>query len=598
LWAARRAKNREAGLVHGHAMLEEHGTLNGFRLAAGTTTGRPVGPLFRDSDAYKWLEAASWELGNAPSAALVELMDPVIELVEKAQTPEGYLNTHFQLESPQRRFADLRNGHELYCAGHLIQAGVAHYRATGGTRLLAVARRFADHIDEVFGPEKRAGVCGHPEIETALVELFRATDEPRYLRLAETFLDRRGHGLLAAAEWYLGGPAYYQDHTPVRESSEMVGHAVRQLYLCTGVADLALETGEHALFAALERQIADLVRHKLYITGGLGARHLGEAFGEAYELPNDTAYCETCAAIAAIKLYFRMLLATGRHEFAELMERTLYNGFLCGVSLDHERYFYVNPLESRGGIERSPWHGCACCPPNVMRLLSSLDHYFATHTEGAVQLHQYGAYTVSTPAGLELEVRSEYPYGESILIDVIAAPGQEQCISLRVPSFSQGKAKLCVNGRPEAVREEDGYIGLRRRFGAGDTIELTLVLDARLVAAHPRVQAARGAVAVERGPLVYCLEECDAPGGVELQSIRLRPDQRFEARKEPGLLGGTTALHTRARSANLRRFDTLYRSVDLEQASGPAEEAAVRLVPYHLWAHRGAGAMAVWLPLE
>ena len=392
LWAERRRLNREVLLVEGARKLEEAGNFHNLRVAAGQEDGEFVGMRFADSDVYKWLEALGWELGREPSEALAALSDTATELVAAAQEPSGYLNSYFQVDQTEaEHFVNLAWDHELYCAGHLIQAAIAHARGTGDTRLLDVARRLADHIGEVFGPGRNEGTPGHPEIETALVELHRLTGEPRYLELAGFLVDTRGHETLQPARF---GSAYFQDHMPVREATEVAGHCVRQLYLDAGVTDLHLETGEAALLDVLQARWQDMTERKMYLTGGLGAHHTDEAFGDPYELPPDRCYGETCAAIASLHWNWRMLLLTGEARFADLFERALYNGFNAGLSLDGRGYSYVNPLHVRDqhrGTVRQPWFACACCPPNVMRTLASLHHYLATSDDGGVQIHQYAS---------------------------------------------------------------------------------------------------------------------------------------------------------------------------------------------------------------
>ena len=334
-------------LITGYAQLEKSGNFNNLRLAAGAGEGDYRTPMFMDSDVYKWLEAVGYELAADPNPTLEEMANHAIDLLEAAQADDGYLDSYWQVVKPDQRWTDIEHGHELYCAGHLFQAAVAYPRGTGDRRLLDIACRVADNIDGVFGPDKRHSTPGHPEIEMGLIELYRETGEKRYLDLAIFFLDERGQGHLKPI--YRWTPTkYYQDHVPVRDASTMEGHAVRQLYLTAGVTDAYLETGEQALFDAMLRQWHDMTERKMYITGGLGALHEGEAFGEPYELPNDSCYCETCAQIASIMWSWRMLLATGESRYADLLEQTLYNGFLSGISLDGQRYFYVNPLLSRG----------------------------------------------------------------------------------------------------------------------------------------------------------------------------------------------------------------------------------------------------------
>ena len=344
-WARQRQTNRQVSLRHGYAMLERAGTLPNLRLAAGRAGGAYAGRNFSDETVYKWLEALAWELGNAPDAGLQGMAEEVIHLVVAAQQSDGYLNSYYTVVEPEHRWADLDHGHELYCAGHLFQAAIAFQRATGDTRLLDVARRLADHIDGVFGPSKRQGACGHPEVELALIELYRCTQDRRYLRLAQFFVDQRGQRKMRG--FRANGPEYHQDHVPVREVHAAAGHAVRQMYLATGVSDICLETGEPALVEAMRRLWEDIASTKLFITGGVGARFDGEAFGEPYELPADQCYCETCAAIGSLMWNWRLLLISGESRHADLIERTLYNGILSSPGIDGQRYFYVNPLMMR-----------------------------------------------------------------------------------------------------------------------------------------------------------------------------------------------------------------------------------------------------------
>lgn len=587
--------NRSVGLRHGWEMLQQSGNLEAFEIAAGRSRATPRGPLFRDSDLYKWLEAAAWEHGRRPDPELVALMDRGIALIVAAQLEDGYVNTYFQLEGAGRRWQDLRDGHELYCVGHLIQAAIAHFRATGSRSLLDPARRVADHVDARFRTGGVAGTPGHPEIETALVELWRTTDERRYLDLARTFVDARGRGLLGDTPWFFSGLDYYQDQIGVRQSRSMRGHAVRQLYLCAGVADVFLETHDQELWTALDAQWRDLCLTKLHVTGGIGARHRGESFGEPYELPNAQAYCETCAAIAAIQLGWRMLLTSGEGGIGDVIERILYNGFLSGVSRDGRHYFYVNPLASDGGIERPQWHGCACCPPNVMRLLASLDHYFATQSDDGVQIHQYGDLTLELDE-IGLEMVADYPWDGHATIVVTRSAARPLRLSLRDP---QGRTRsLTLDGAAVEVQRSDGYLHLERRFSAGERIDVDFGFDARAVVAHPRVDSCRGAVAVERGPLVYCLEQADVADGVDFHALRIDPRRPIAAKREPELLGGITTLEVEFDVADLAAWNgRLYANYG-EIAGRTRSTSTARLVPYYSWANRGAGTMAVWLPVS
>lgn len=582
-WADRQRANRDASIPDGVAQLDRAGNLENLRLAAGASGAYQGGYPFQDSDVHKWLEAAAWELGRAPDAALRAYAEKVIDLLTDAQRPDGYLDSYYQVVKPDRHFEELDWGHELYCAGHLIQAGIAYARATGERALLDLVCRLADHVDAVFGPGKRDGVCGHPEIETALVELFREAGERRYLDLARFFVDRRGHGLLGDGRF---GAGYYQDHVPVREASSATGHAVRQLYLNAGGTDIALETGDRELAEVMVRQWEEMVATKTYLTGGVGAHHDDEAFGDAYELPSERAYCETCAAIASIQWSWRLLLLTGESRYGDLIERTLFNGFAAGVSLDGRTYFYVNPLQVRDGAERrrTPWYSCACCPPNIMRLLSSVDHYFATTDAGGLQLHQFGSGEFGGD-GTRVRVETRYPWEGTVSVQVTDSRPGEWTLSLRVPHWCDAVA---IDGA--AVTPADGYVRIHRRWSVGDTVAVDFAMPVRKTAASPRVDAVRGCVALERGPLVYCLESVDQPENVRLDDIRIDGDA--EARWQPDLLGGVTAVTVRGR--HLRQDNPSW--WPYEPVDGTGDELELRAIPYFAWANRDAGAMRVWIP--
>jgi DUF1680 family protein len=610
LWARRQAVNREVSLRHGYRALEQAGNLRDLRLAAGSTEGEYLGPLYIDSDLYKWLEALAWELARHPDDELQRMADTTIELVAAAQAGDGYLNSYYQVVEPDHRWGNLKDGHELYCAGHLMQAAVAHHRVSGDTRLLRVARRLAETIGSVFGPGKRAGTPGHSEIEMALVELYRETavttaNERRYLELAGFFLDQRGRGLLGSGRY--GNLTYYQDHVPVREATAVAGHAVRQLYLAAGVTDVYLETGEQALLDAVARQWRDMTGGKLYVTGGAGSRHEGEAFGEPYELPNDRCYCETCAAIASIMWNWRMLLATGEARFADLIERTLYNGFLSGVSLDGRRFFYVNPLLSRGGIERAEWYRCACCPPNVMRLIASLGHYFATGTpfDGAhgrparLQIHQYAPATIH--AELEpgrrvaLRMETDYPWQGQVRLTIGQTDGLPWILGLRLPGWRE-EASIQVNGEPVEAPAKVDFVTVERVWRKGDTIELDFPMTPRLVEAHPRSDSTRGCVAIERGPIVYCLEQNDQEPPVDIMDVQIDETSPLQTVWRGDLLGGVMTVEARGYAVDVGSWQgRLYRPAG-GQDDLSRQPVRLTAVPYHVWANRGPGAMRVWIP--
>ncbi|MEV5843240.1 beta-L-arabinofuranosidase domain-containing protein [Streptomyces sp. NPDC051985] len=619
-WAERRRINAEVSLADGPERLEAAGNLANLRAAAllrtegGTVPAGFAGDFqFQDSDAYKWLEAACWQLADSPddarAAELAAEAETVVGLIAAAQREDGYLQTYYQLGGGEP-WTEPGWGHELYCAGHLIQAAVAHHRATGSDRLLDVARRFADHIDSVFGPGKQVDtVCGHPEVETALVELYRTTSERRYLDLARYFIDRRGHGTLSSGadrgHDRDPGPEFWQDHTPVREATEVAGHAVRQLYLLAGAADLAAETGDRQLRAALERLWDDMVTTKTYVSGAVGSRHDWEAFGDAHELPADRAYAETCAAIASIHFSWRMALLTGEARYSDLVERTLFNGFLAGAGLDGRTWLYVNPLHHRARsherpgdqtAHRTPWFRCACCPPNVMRLLASLPHYIATTGDDGLHLHQY-ATGVYGGDGLTVRVATEYPWDGTVTATVEEATGTgPRTLALRVPAWCT-RYTLALNGTVVDGRAESGWLRVAHAFVRGDTVRLELAMPARLTVAGPRVDAVRGCAAIERGPLVYCLEQTDQPGGLDPDDVVLDAGQPLTVDWRPGLLGGVNTVSGAGRLlAADERAGWPYRPLGAEE---PRSGEGVRLtaVPYYAWANREAGGMRVWMPL-
>ncbi|MFD9327714.1 glycoside hydrolase family 127 protein [Streptomyces sp. NPDC060065] len=610
-WALRRRVNAEASIPEGPQRLEEAGNLANLRAAADPDgSAAPVfsGDFqFQDSDVYKWLEAACWQLADEPTPALAADVEQIVALVSAAQREDGYLQTYYQL-GEREPWTELGWGHELYCAGHLMQAAAAHYRATGGRRLLDVALRLADHIESVFGPGKRVdAVCGHPEVETALVELYRTTGEQRYLDLARYFLDRRGHGTLTSGadrgHDRDPGPEYWQDHLPIREAGEMVGHSVRQLYLLAGAADLAAESDDDELRQALVRLWQDMVSNKTYLTGGVGSRHDWESFGDAHELPADRAYAETCAAIASVQFSWRMALLTGEARYSDLIERTLFNGFLSGVGMDGRTWLYVNPLHLRATpherpgdqtAHRTPWFRCACCPPNAMRLLASLPHYFASVSGTGLHLHQYATGKYGGD-GFTVHVATEYPWRGTVTVTVDDAPAEQRTLSLRLPAWCV-RHTLTVNGTLADGSAQDGWLRVTGMFQRGDSIRLDLGLMPRLTRPNPRVDAVRGCVAIERGPLVYCLEQSDQPGGLNPDDVVLDPAAPLAVQERPDLLGGvTTVIASGRRLPSDEPGQWPYTPHEAEPRPLP-ETVHLAAVPYYAWANRGLGAMRVWIP--
>ena len=602
-WAPRRAINRAITLPEQHRLCVETGRFDNFRRAAGSWQGPFQGRVFNDSDVYKWLEAVAWTLATDDDPALRALADEAIALIAAAQGADGYLNTYFTFEREAERWTDLRVQHELYCAGHLIQAAVAHHRATSSDTLLAVAVRLADHLDATFGPGRRPGAGGHPEVEMGLIELARETGEARYRDLAAFFLAQRGQHPSALIGSGDRAPNYHQDHAPVREQRAATGHAVRALYLYGGMTDLYTETGEGALREAIDAIWDDLRSGKTYVTGGIGARHEGEAIGDRYELPNARAYAETCAAIASVMWNWRLLLLTGQGRYADALEGALYNGVLSGLALDGETYFYVNPLADRGEHRRQPWFGTACCPPNIARLLASLPGYVATTSDEGVWVHLYiESTTVATVPGVgpvTIAQQTDYPWDGTIAIEVTPERPAPLTLFLRVPGWLAGQAgaSLTINDTPVALPLLPGeYVAIEREWAAGDRVNLTLPLAVRRIFSHPRVAANRGRVALARGPLVYCLEGADHPD-IDVWDVTLPRDARWEAIWQPELLGGVMALWGRGRLPESAPSDRNPLYAPTEQQPEIGEEAAITAIPYYAWANREPGPMQVWLPL-
>ncbi len=599
-WEPRRRINREETLASQFQKLEESGCFNNFRRASGQIEGGFHGGFcFMDSDVYKWLEAACATLGTHPTPELETMVETATELIEAAQQSDGYLNTYFMFERAGERWTNLRDLHEMYCAGHFIQAAVAHYRATGSTRLLVVARKVADNICDTFGPTsegKRLGTCGHPEIEMALVELYRATGEKRYLDEALFLVDMRGQN---PSVCYLGdeptkGSSYHQDHVPYRELEDVTGHAVRMLYLAAGVADIVLETGEEELRAAMEKQWDNMTTKRLYITGGLGARYEGEAFGKDYELPSERAYTETCAAIASVMWNFRLLQLQPNARYADLMEHTLYNAVLPGLSLDGGHYYYQNPLSDDGTHRRRAWFGCACCPPNVARLLAQLPGYFHSVTDNSVWVHLYAEGTSRVTLGngetVEFKTATNYPWDGNIEIELLSGGGGG--FFLRVPGWCESGAQLRINGElltDDAIPGE--YVGIDRGWQAGDKITLELPMPVRRVFSHPYVADNLHRVALQRGPILYAIEKTDVD--VDVRNLVISPEADIEASHQPDLLGGVVVLKGRAQTSNDSEGNALYSSV--RPANIGEDEVEFTAIPYYAWANRAAGPMQVWL---
>lgn len=615
-WGSRMAVNRAVTLPAEYAQCRRTGRLEAFKL--NWKPGQPRRPhVFWDSDVAKWIEAAAYALAQQPDRTLSRRVDEVIDWIAAAQQPDGYLNTHFTVVALEKRWSDLRDAHELYCAGHLMEAAVAYAEATGKDKLLHVLCRYADYIARTFGRGKgqRRGYCGHPEIELALARLARATGERRYLELARYFVDERGQrpsyfdreacarGEDPSRHWlHLD---HYQAHAPVREQHTVEGHAVRALYLLAGMVDVASETGDAGLMKVCREQWRNVTQRRMYLTGGVGSAPHGERFTFDYDLPNETAYAETCAAIALVMTAHRFLQVTPDREYADVMERGLYNGIPSGISLTGDRFFYANPLTVVPAAERfmtgpvkarrQPWFDCACCPPNIARLFASLGPYAYATARGRVYVHLYAQGTADLDldgARVKLAQRTRYPWDGAVRLTVSPDRPAKFALCLRMPGWCV-RPTVRVNGRTLAVRSlVRGYLHIERRWQTGDTVELDLPMPIRCVVTHPHCRNNAGRMALQRGPVVYCLEEVD--NGPDLHSLVLAPRIRLTARFAPKLLGGVTVIHGTALRpvASVCAADALYADAP---ASPALRRVALTAVPYCVWGNRKPGEMTVWM---
>ncbi|GAA1659598.1 glycoside hydrolase family 127 protein [Glycomyces endophyticus] len=608
-WSPRRQVVRAKTLPHQQERLREGGPFAALRFEwrPDPDDDRERFPIFWESDVAKWIEAASFALASEADPALEAAVDEAIALLAGAQQEDGYLNAYFTAIKPEGRFTDLRDAHELYCAGHLIEAAVAHFEATGKTSLLDVMRRYADLIDREFGPggSHEGGYDGHQEIELALVKLYRATGERRYLELSLRLTDARGttpfffdaEALERGTPGYWGGNGpivrsdkrgreYNQSHAPVREQTEAVGHSVRAMYQYAAMADLALELGDEGLRAACERLWRDLVDTKLYVTGGLGADPSIEGFGPAFHLPDKDGYAETCAAIGLVFWAHRMMLLTGEATYVDVLERALYNGVLSGASADGTKYFYGNPLASDGTVERSDWFDCACCPPNLARLLTSLEHYvYAVGDDGiAVNLYVSGSARFEL-GGQRVSVAqsSAFPWDGAVSVEVETEAPLRFALRLRLPEWTTGDVAIEVDGAAADFEVERGYAVLDRTWRGGERVGLVLPMGPVAVRADARVGAAHGKVALQKGPIVHCVEEVDNEAPVPQLVIARGGEPAVEHREGldritvPGLVDEPAA-------------GGLYRT-----GAAPVRPTEIRTVPYFAWANRGKGTMAVWV---
>ena len=604
-WAPRQAVNSSATLAHCHGWMERLGWVDNFRRAAeGTIAGHHEGMVFADSDVYKLMEAMAWEVGRSGSADADERFRDLTAVIAPAQEADGYLNTVFGRPGQPPRYSDLEWGHELYNDGHLLQAAVARRRTTGDDEFVDIATRVADHVCETFADGGIERVGGHPEIELGLIELARETGNERYLDQAARFVERRGRGTLGEIQF---GQAYFQDDVPIREATVFRGHAVRAMYLAAGAVDVAVETGDDELLGAVIRQWEATIARRTYLTGGMGSLHTGEAFGDDFMLPPDRAYSETCAGIGSVMLAWRLLLATGETRFADLIERTLYNVVATSPAPDGRHFFYANPLHQRvpgtvpsDDVEskrassslREPWFLVACCPTNVARTLASLAAYLATADDEGIQIHQFADARIETTIAGDRRVAvglsTDYPRTGTVTVRVTESDGRPWALTLRVPPWAAGAELTEPNGRRSVA---PGTVTVEWPFVAGDEITLDVPMRPRWTAPDPRIDAVRGCVAAERGPIVYCAESVDLPDGEDVG--RLTADPTVPPRDAAGNDGQVVVT---ARIAQPAETSWPYGDAPLEARL--IEPMEVTLHPYHDWGNRGPSTMRVWIPAE
>jgi uncharacterized protein len=608
-WTPRMETSRVSSLPAIYNKLVESGRISPFDLNFTRPIPTPMVYIFGDSDPAKWIEAASYSLATHPDPELEALVDGVIEKVISAQQPDGYINTHFTVVQPEMRWKNLRDWHELYNAGHWIEGAVAHQAATGKPELLQAFARFADLIGETFGrdPGKLRGYCGHPEIELALVRLYRATGNRSYLELASYFVDERGaqphyydQEAIARGEdpasFWAKTYTYCQADMPIREQTKVAGHAVRAVYLYSAAADLAHENDDASLLETCLRVWDNLITRRMYITGGIGPSRFNEGFTEDYDLPDETAYAETCATVGLILWNYRLLQFEGDRRFADTMERGLYNGLLSGVSLDGTRFLYENPLSTAGDRHRQEWFDCPCCPSNVARTLASAGKFFYSTGTGGLWVHLFAGNTAHMTVDdkpVEIRQQTHYPWDGTVRLELAPQVPAQFTLHLRLPGWCQSYS-LAVNGNSiDAQVNASGYLEISREWKAGDTIEYTMDMPIQAVWANPAVRQLEGRVAIQRGPVVYCIEGVDH-NQIILDRIAVDPEaitSTFQVTYEPDFLGGSAVIRGKGRVVESAGWDNaLYRT-------DPPQENAIDItaIPYCVWDNRAPGEMRVWL---
>lgn len=569
-WSPRLSKHVSATLPVCIDQIENQtGRIRNFENAA-KGEGEHSGIFFDDSDVYKALEGMAYSLINNPDPELEKKADEWIDKFAAAQQPDGYINTFYTLTGLDKRWTNM-DKHEMYCAGHMIEAGVAYYQATGKRKLLDVCIRMTDHMMSQFGPGKRHWVPGHEEIELALVKLYQTTQEQKYLDFAYWLLEERGHGHGTMGDEGKWDPVYYQDIVPVRRLTDISGHAVRCMYLYCGMADVAALKNDTGYIAAIDRLWDDVVHRNMYITGGIGSSRDNEGFTEDYDLPNLDAYCETCASVGMVLWKQRMNQLTGDSKYIDVLERSLYNGALAGISLGGDRFFYVNPLESKGDHHRQEWYGCACCPSQLSRFLPSIGNYIYASSDDALWVNLYIGNTGQIRIGetdILLTQETDYPWDGSVKLTISTSQPLEKEIRLRIPNWCK-TYDLSINGKRINVSEEKGYAVIKD-WKSQDVIALDMDMPVEIVAADPHVKENFGKRVIQRGPLVYCMEEIDNPEYFD--QIQLSPSTTFQTAFVSDILNGIKTIKT----------------------NGRAQSAT--FIPYYAWDNRKAGKMRVWIP--
>jgi DUF1680 family protein len=586
-WQPRRRVNVERSIPTMLELLEAHGIVDNFRRLASKKDAPRKGPLYTDSDLYKWMEAVAFVLQSGDNPKLRTTFDALTTDIAAAQEPSGYLNTNYVGDKVPLRFTEMYRSHELYCLGHLLQAGIAYYRATGDRKLLDVGIRFVDYLVADFGPTKRPLLTGHPELEMALVELYRTTGNHAYLNLAGYLLSgvetERLHLKPSQVSYMFSG-------IPFTSRTIFEGHAVRAMYASSGATDYFLETGDPQYRKTLDTLWTDLTNRKMYISGGVGSRSEGEAFGDPYELPNSQAYTESCAAIGNMMWNFRMLAVSAESRFADIMERALYNGINSGMSLEGTLYCYRNPLASDGEKIRNEWYDTTCCPPNLERTLAALPGYFYATSKDGLHVNFYHD-SVLDWQGLKVTQKTNYPWSGDVEFTVAPESPREFTMFLRIPAWSKNSSVSLT----KTSATPGQYLALRRTWKPGDKLTLHLDMSPHLIAANPRISEDTGKVAVQRGPLVYCLEQPDQSAKIPDLSLIAKSDFASEFRKD--LFGGVVILkHAGAVYQNPLDREPLYETLD-EAAKRKTNPVQLTFIPYYAWANREPSPMEVWVPL-